>query len=216
MKNFVTFLFFASFVFSFLYAETPWVSDFKGRTYRFHGNLQYCDNLPDDETRANTQGTAHFGENLWFLTSTKELNIYDGFFTLNNEETLLDDSASFGNSQYTYAKHLGDIDFDQATSKLYIPLEKLKMNGDLSGYSIYTWNNANRTLTFNKLVVLETTIRENESSAPYAAYNSGLLDHKAVLFPVFFFTFCHKGGVICISEVIDISPGNLHPAQHFS
>ena len=22
-------------------------------------------------------------------------------------------------------------------------------------------------------------------------------------------TFCHKGGVICISEVIDISPGNL-------
>ena len=24
-----------------------------------------------------------------------------------------------------------------------------------------------------------------------------------------FFTFCHKGGVICISEVIDISPGNL-------
>ena len=25
----------------------------------------------------------------------------------------------------------------------------------------------------------------------------------------FLFTFCHKGGVICISEVIDISPGNL-------
>ena len=32
-----------------------------------------------------------------------------------------------------------------------------------------------------------------------------------------FFTFCHKGGVICISEVIDVSPGNLvfHPAQCF-
>ena len=26
----------------------------------------------------------------------------------------------------------------------------------------------------------------------------------------FFFTFCHNGGVICISEVIDISPGNLY------
>ena len=26
---------------------------------------------------------------------------------------------------------------------------------------------------------------------------------------LFFFTFCHKGGVICISEVIGISPGNL-------
>ena len=25
----------------------------------------------------------------------------------------------------------------------------------------------------------------------------------------FLFTFCHKGGVICISEVIEISPGNL-------
>ena len=24
-----------------------------------------------------------------------------------------------------------------------------------------------------------------------------------------FFTFCHKDGVICISEVIDISPGNF-------
>ena len=24
-----------------------------------------------------------------------------------------------------------------------------------------------------------------------------------------FFTFCHNGGVICLSEVIDISPGNL-------
>ena len=37
----------------------------------------------------------------------------------------------------------------------------------------------------------------------------------------FLFTFCHKGGVICISEVIDISPSNLDlavllPVQHFS
>ena len=29
----------------------------------------------------------------------------------------------------------------------------------------------------------------------------------------FLFTFCHKGGVICISEVIDISPGNPDPAS---
>ena len=27
---------------------------------------------------------------------------------------------------------------------------------------------------------------------------------------LFLFTLCHKGGVICISEVIDISPGNLN------
>ena len=28
-------------------------------------------------------------------------------------------------------------------------------------------------------------------------------------------TFCHKGGVICISEVIDISPGSLHFSLYF-
>ena len=31
----------------------------------------------------------------------------------------------------------------------------------------------------------------------------------------FLFTFCHKGGVICISEVIDISPGNLDSSLCF-
>src|SRR5574340_1851349 len=31
----------------------------------------------------------------------------------------------------------------------------------------------------------------------------------------FLFTFCHNGGVICISEVIDISPGNLDSSLCF-
>ena len=31
----------------------------------------------------------------------------------------------------------------------------------------------------------------------------------------FLFTFCHKGSVICISEVIDISPGNLDSSLCF-
>ena len=31
----------------------------------------------------------------------------------------------------------------------------------------------------------------------------------------FFFTLCHKGGVICISEVFDISPGNLDSSLCF-
>src|SRR5574339_327977 len=31
----------------------------------------------------------------------------------------------------------------------------------------------------------------------------------------FLFTFCHKGGVICLSEVIDISPGNLDSSLCF-
>ena len=32
---------------------------------------------------------------------------------------------------------------------------------------------------------------------------------------LFFFAFCHKGGVIWISEVIDISPGNLYSSLRF-
>ena len=33
--------------------------------------------------------------------------------------------------------------------------------------------------------------------------------------PQFLFTFCHKGGLICISEVIAISPGNLDSSLCF-
>ena len=44
--------------------------------------------------------------------------------------------------------------------------------------------------------------------------------HQEVL--QFIFAFCHKGGILFISEVIDISPGNLasqlvlHPAWYFT
>ena len=34
-------------------------------------------------------------------------------------------------------------------------------------------------------------------------------------FTLQFFTFCHKGGVICLSEVIDISPSNLDSSLCF-
>ena len=34
--------------------------------------------------------------------------------------------------------------------------------------------------------------------------------------PTFFFTLCHKGGVICISELIDISSGSLDSNLCFS
>ena len=35
------------------------------------------------------------------------------------------------------------------------------------------------------------------------------------MFSTWIFTFCHKGGVICISEVIAISPGNLDSSLCF-
>ena len=37
--------------------------------------------------------------------------------------------------------------------------------------------------------------------------------HQVTLW--FFFAFCHKGGAICVSEVIDISPGNLDSSLCF-
>ena len=57
----------------------------------------------------------------------------------------------------------------------------------------------------------------------------GMLSFKLLKFQVFFtlllylhqkavqflFTFCHKGGVNCIFEVIDISPGNLDSSLCF-
>ena len=39
------------------------------------------------------------------------------------------------------------------------------------------------------------------------AFSLSSLTHQEAL--KFVFTFCHKGGVICVSEVIDISPSNL-------
>ena len=41
------------------------------------------------------------------------------------------------------------------------------------------------------------------------------LFHSPVIFIKFFFAFCHKGGVICVSEVIDISLGNLDSSLCF-
>ena len=53
----------------------------------------------------------------------------------------------------------------------------------------------------------------------------GMLSFKSVFFTLLFhfhqeafeflFTFCHKGGVICISEIIDISPSNLDSSLCF-
>ena len=40
-------------------------------------------------------------------------------------------------------------------------------------------------------------------------------EHRRIEAFEFLFTFCHKGGVICISEVIDISPSNLDSSLCF-
>ena len=44
---------------------------------------------------------------------------------------------------------------------------------------------------------------------------STLLFHFHQEAPQFLFAFCHKGGVICLSEVIDISPGSLDSSLCF-
>ena len=47
----------------------------------------------------------------------------------------------------------------------------------------------------------------------YFHQDSSQFHHK--ISSQFLFTFCHKGGVICISEVIDISPSNLDSSLCF-
>ena len=49
----------------------------------------------------------------------------------------------------------------------------------------------------------------------FYAYFFTLLFHFHQESLYFSFAFCHKGGVICISEVIDISPGNLDSSLCF-
>ena len=39
---------------------------------------------------------------------------------------------------------------------------------------------------------------------------------KAIYCHHIYLTYMHKGGVICISEVIDISPGNLNSSLGFT
>ena len=149
--------------------------------YEFNENeLISCKTQPSEKyADEEPQGIAHAGdeenEQTWFLTSRNELRVYDGFFERENKKILLNTRPlSMLNSDttyvwYLYADHLGDIDFDQKRQLLYIPLEKLNLK-NLSGYSIYRWDNATRDVEFEKLVVLEDT--RGESSAPYAAFNS--------------------------------------------
>ena len=47
------------------------------------------------------------------------------------------------------------------------------------------------------------------------AFSLSSLTFIKKLFIQYLFTFCHKGGVICISEVINISPGNLDSSLCF-
>lgn len=167
----IIFLYFICVAFSFLEAEIHEVGNFDGQVYKFQGNLTPCNNQPDDVAEEEAQGMAHVeNDNVWFMASTTKLKVYDGFFSRDNTETLLDDGCSINEACYTYAGHLGDVDFDQERQILYIPLEHLANLDDYSGYSVYEWKGTDKQIKLNKLVVLEEG--RGGSSAPYAAYNS--------------------------------------------
>lgn len=154
-------LFFIFFAFSFV-AEATEAYNFDGHGYLLD-KLQLCDEMPIEKTEEEAQGIAHIDDgNILLLSKKDTLKIHYSFFDIQEDD-------GYELKHTWYADHLGDIDFDQRDKKLYVPLEKLKMEDDWSGYSIYTWDDENDTLTFNKFVVLETT--REKSSAPYAAYN---------------------------------------------
>ena len=62
----------------------------------------------------------------------------------------------------------------------------------------------------SSILVWQITWTE-EPGAGYCPWGRKELDTTEPLH----FTFCHKGGVICISEVIDISPRNLDSSLCF-
>ena len=165
MKKFIS-LFFICIVFFVVEAETAEVRNFDGKSYRFSSeDLQPCDEMPVEKTEEESQGIAHIDEgNILILSKRDEVKLHYSFFDIQNDD-------GYKLEHNWYANHLGDIDFDQENLILYIPLEQLELDINLSGYSLYEWNGVNKSLTFKKLVVLEST-REKESSAPYVAYNS--------------------------------------------
>lgn len=171
MKKIMVFLFFV-FLTSSFFAETDYVGNFnKKDIYEFNGNLQSCKNLPDGAEENEAQGMAHVEKDtVWFMSSETKLDVYDGFFERNNGNELLKSDCSIGEDCYTYADHLGDVDFDQKNSRLYIPLEELRLFDDDSGYSVYRWYGEKKEIKLEKFVILESS--RNASSAAYAAYNS--------------------------------------------
>ena len=170
MKKILIFIFLLAF--SCIYAKTTNIHDLNGKIYKFHGNLQLCKTQPDEKPEEEAQGMAHYreGKNIWFLSSKDKLKVYEGFFERDNEKILLNGDCTIWENCYTYAEHLGDIDYDSKHDMLYIPLEKLKMFENHSGYSIYKWNNKKKTIKLEKVVLLEND--RSGTSAPYAAYNS--------------------------------------------
>ena len=150
--------------------------------YEFNeSDLTSCETKPsiDDGDENEPQGIAHIDDQneSWFLSAKRSLKVYTGFFELNNKKKLLYKECKIGSDCYVYANHLGDLDFDQETQTIYIPLEELKFDNDLSGYSVYKWNNSSKSIKFDKLVVLETG--RGGTFSPYAAYNS--IDHLVYL-----------------------------------
>ena len=67
-------------------------------------------------------------------------------------------------------------------------------------------------IEYRKLVVRKQALEDVKTARAQGDLSENF-EYKAAL--QFFFTFFHKGGVICMSEVIDISPGNLDSSLCF-
>jgi len=83
--------------------------------------------------------------------------------------------------------------------------------------ALYSWNKIMRSVQFT-LSVISDSLWPHEpqhTRPPCPSPTPGVHPNAWPNHVQFLFPFCHKGGVICISEVVDISPGNLDSSLCF-
>jgi len=81
---------------------------------------------------------------------------------------------------------------------------------------LFSWLQSPSAVILEPQKIRSATVSTVSPSISHEVYGTGCHDlhfHSPLSFHQetfqFLFTFCHKGGVICIYEAIDISPGNL-------
>ena len=95
----------------------------------------------------------------------------------------------------------------------YVGLEEAQAEIKSAGRNINNLRYADDTNLISESEELKSLLMKEKEESEKVGLKLNIqkmkIKHKKGVALQFFFTFCHKGGVLCISEVIDISPSNL-------